>query len=590
MKLGRWVDVSRLRLRSLFRRERVDAELERELRFHLEQQIDENVARGMSVDDARFAARRAFGSVDQVKEEAREARGVNVIDNLARDLGYTLRGLRRQPMLLVAATVSIALGVGGNIAVFSLAKELLFAPPHARRPQELVQIGVSHGSHVTYQRWLDLEASGALAHIAGYSIEKQLNWLNGDAAVSITPMLVTANFFEVTGIALAMGRGFSAEEARAESDPHLAVISHPFWRRELGSDSAVVGRAMVLNGEQYTILGVLAPRLRSVVGYGITPSVYVPLNRTLAPEMHTPNAMVVRLLGRLKPEQSLARGRAALDAADRRLARLEGDTLYAGVQEFARAGGLASGKAGRFLGGFFTLLALTSLFVLFIACANVAGLLIARGTARRRGIAVRLALGGTRARLLQQFLVEGFWLALLGTVCGVALSVAFMHLVNGFAFPVAPPIELHLALDGPVFVCALGLVLLSMLFCALLPALNATRLSLTPALKREEPQYASRRFTPRAVLLTGQVTVSTVLLVTAFLFVRNLARTQDTDPGFEVEHTLVAQLGFVQGRAGADHTALLDASVDRVRALPGVASVAYSSAVPLTMHSGSING
>ena len=186
----RWLDKLALRMRTLLHRGRVEAELDRELRAHVEQQVQENIARGMSPDDARFAALRDFGGVEQMKEEARDARGVAIIDNLVRDLRYTLRGLRREPMLLIAATVSIALGAGGNIAVFSLAREFLLAVPDARQPDALVQIGVSHGSHVSYQRWRDLDASGALEQLAGYSIEKQVNWFNGDAAVSITPMLV----------------------------------------------------------------------------------------------------------------------------------------------------------------------------------------------------------------------------------------------------------------------------------------------------------------------------------------------------------------------------------------------------------------
>jgi putative ABC transport system permease protein len=589
--LTRWLDVIPLRFRSVFRRTRVDAELDREMRAHLEHQIDENIALGMSPDNARFAALRAFGGMEQMKEQARDARGTAVIDNLARDLRYTLRGLLREPMLVLAATASIALGVGGNLAVFSLAKDLLFAPPDVRRPKELVTIRVSHGSHVGYQKWLDIKASDVLEDVAGYSIEKQLNWLNGDAAVSITPMFVTANFFDVTGIPFARGRGFSAAEARAETDPHLVVVSHSFWQRELAGDSAVIGRGLVLNGESYTVLGVLAPRLRSVAGFGISPSVYVPVASKLVPEMLIPGRGVVQLLGRLKPEQSVAQGRAAMDALDRRLGRLQGDTVWAGVQEFAPTGGPARAMTLKpIIGAFFVLLALVSLFVLLIACANVAGLLIARGTARRQEIAVRLALGGTRGRLLQQFLVEGFWLALLGSAFGLGLSAAFMRLVNGYSFPVPLPLELHLAPDVPVVVCALGLVVLSMLLCALLPALHATRLSLTPALKREEPHYAHRRFTTRAVLLAGQVTVSTVLLVTAFLFVRNLSRTQVTNPGFEVEHALVAEVGFVQGRPGMDHVTLLQAAVERVRALPGVESAAYADAVPLTIHNGSFNG
>ena len=369
----------------------MDAELDREMRAHLEHQIDENIALGMSPDNARFAALRAFGGMEQMKEQARDARGTAVIDNLARDLRYTLRGLLREPMLVLAATASIALGVGGNLAVFSLAKDLLFAPPDVRRPKELVTIRVSHGSHVGYQKWLDIKASDVLEDVAGYSIEKQLNWLNGDAAVSITPMFVTANFFDVTGIPFARGRGFSAAEARAETDPHLVVVSHSFWQRELAGDSAVIGRGLVLNGESYTVLGVLAPRLRSVAGFGISPSVYVPVASKLVPEMLIPGRGVVQLLGRLKPEQSVAQGRAAMDALDRRLGRLQGDTVWAGVQEFAPTGGPARAMTLKpIIGAFFVLLALVSLFVLLIACANVAGLLIARGTARRQEIAVEI--------------------------------------------------------------------------------------------------------------------------------------------------------------------------------------------------------
>ncbi len=588
--MPRWIDVIRLRMLSLGRRRRLDDELDRELRAHLALQVEENVARGMSPAEARRAAVSTFGGVESVREEARDARGVTVIENLARDLHYTLRALMREPMLLVAATVSIALGAGGNVAIFSLARAFVFTPPDARDPARLVNIRVSHGSHVSYQRWLDIHASGALAGVAGYSIERELNWLDGAAATSIVPMIVTANFFDVTGVPVARGRGFSAAEARAELDPHLAVVSHEFWQRALAGDSAVVGRTLVLNGESYSILGVLPAHLRSVAGFGIAPSIYVPLNRTLTPELQAPNAAVVQLVGRLKPGQSVAAGRTALDAIDRRLARLQGDTLYGGVQEFAPVGTLGTNKSLRIVGGFVALLALVSLFVLLIACANVAGLLIARGTRRRQEIAIRLAIGGTRARLIQQLLIEGLWLAVIGTAGGVALSVALMRVVNNLSLPIPLPIELHLAPDRPMFLCAVGVVILSVVLSALLPAMHATRLALVGALRHEEPFYAMRRLTARGVLLTGQVAVSTILLVTAFLFVRNLTRTQLTNPGFEVERALVAQVGFVQGRSDADHPAFLQAAVERLRAVPGVENAAYANAVPLTIHSGSTNG
>ncbi|HEY6830139.1 MAG TPA: ABC transporter permease [Gemmatimonadaceae bacterium] len=588
--MPRFLDVIRSRARSLARGRVADADLDRELREHLERQAEENITRGMSPDEARRAALATFGGVESVREEARDARGVAVIENLLRDFRYTFRALVREPMLLLAATLSIALGVGGNIAVFSLARAVVFAPPDARDPATLVNARVSHGSHVSYQRWRDIDAGGALEHFAGYSIEGEVNWLDGGAAVSIVPMLVTANFFDVTGTPVARGRPFSAAEARAELDPHVVVITHEFWQSRLGGDANVVGAKLVINGEPYTVLGVLPPHLRSVAGFGVAPALYLPLNRSLGPEARDRNERIVQLVGRLKPGQSMSEGRTALDALDRRLARLDGDTLYGGVQEFARVSTFRTGREARTIGLFLGVLGFVSFSVLLIACANVAGLLIARGTRRRQEIAVRLAIGGSRARLVQQLMVEGLWLALIGTAAGIGLSMVFMRLVNHLSLPIPFPIALNLTADRAVFACAIGLVALTVVTCALFPALQATRMTLVPALKREEPFYVVRRFTARGVLLAGQVMISTILLVTAILFVRNLVRTQVTSPGFEVNRAFVAQLGFVQGQRDANHPAFLQAAANRVRSLPGVADAAYAGSVPLTVHTGSSNG
>jgi len=582
--LQQWLDVVRLRLRTFFRRERVEAELDRELHFHLEQQALENVARGMTPHDARAAAQRSFGGMEHVKEDVRDVRGTAAVDHIVRDLRYTLRALVREPLFVLAAATSIALGVGGNLAVLSLAQEFLFAAPTVREPNQLVEIRQGGNSAASYRRWKDLNESGALSSVAGYSIERAVNWYSGTEVVSLIPMLVTANFFDATGVPLARGRGFSSGEADAERDPHVAVVSHSFWQGGLKGDSAVIGSVLMLNGEPYVIVGVLPDRLRSVSGYGISPQVYLPLSRSLTPDLAAPHASIVNLLGRLKPGQSLRSGRVELDAAARRLARIDGDTTMAGVQEFERNG------IPRKILPFFVLLAVVSVLVLGIACANVAGLLLARATTRRREIAVRMALGASRMRLIQQLLVEGLWLALLGTAGGLAFSVVFMQFVNRVSLPVPVPIELHLAPNGVVLGGALGLMLLTILLCALAPALRATRVALAGALKQEEPRFTNRRFTMRGLLLTGQVTVSTILLVTAFLFVRNLARTQLADPGFEVAHTLVAQIGFVQSRSGVDRTAFLQSAVERVRALPGVRTAAYARGVPLTIRGGSTNG
>ena len=586
----RRLNVIRLRIRSLVRRDRLDADLDRELRAHLDQQVDEYTSRGMPRDEAKRVALSMFGGVERVREEAREARGTTVIENIARDIRYAFRGLRREPMLLLAATVSIAVGAGSNLAVYTLAREFVFAAPDVREPETMVQFQVSHGSHASYQRWLDINASGALDGVAGFSYDREINWRNGDVTSSLIPMLVTSNFFTVTGTPMAMGRGFTDAEARAELNPHVAVVTHRFWQTALNADPSVLGRELMLNSESYTIIGVLPAGLRSVAGFAIAPDVYAPLNRSLIPELSAPDAAVVRLTGRLLPGQTLEQSRAAVDAVDRRLGRLAGDSVYAGVQEFSRLGGFGGPKAFRIVGGFFTLLALVSLMVLLIACANVAGLLVARGTRRRQEIAIRLAIGGTRSRLVQQFLIEGFWLALVGTVGGMLLSFAFMRLANGISLPVPLPVRLRLAPDPMLFVVAVGIVFLSIVFCAVLPAIGATRLVLVPALKKEEPFRVSRRFTARGVLLTGQVMASTILLLTAFLFLRNMARSQVTNPGFEVGRALVAQVGFVRGQPNADQLAFLRRATERVAAIPGVDQAAFANAVPLTMYNGGSSG
>jgi predicted permease len=189
-------------------------------------------------------------------------------------------------------------------------------------------------------------------------------------------------------------------------------------------------------------------------------------------------------------------------------------------------------------------------------------------------------------------MVEGLWLAIIGTAAGIGLSVAFMRVVNSLSLPIPFPIVLNLTADRAIFFAALALVAVTVVTCALLPALQATRMSLVPALKREEPFYIVRRFSARGLLLTGQVMVSTILLVTAILFVRNLVRTQVTSPGFEVNHSLVAQIGFVQGLSqhDADRAAFLRTAADRMRSLPGVAGVSYAASFPLTVYSGSSNG
>jgi putative ABC transport system permease protein len=587
--MRRWVDRAVLRVRSLVRGSKVDRALQREIQDHLEEQIAENRAAGMSDAEARAAALRSFGSVVKTEEECRDTRRVSFFQNIGRDLRYSFRVLVRQPLFLCAAVLSIGAATAANASIFTLVNELLLSSPSARRPEQLAFIRVKTGSHVSYPQWKELEQSGALAGLAGYQIEIEVNWTGSERSLSIMPLAVTANFFDVVGVPVAAGRGFTAEEAQAERQPEVVVISDGFWRNRLNADPAALGRVLTFNGRPHTIIGILPSNLRAVPGFGVSPEVYLPLSAALMPGINQRRSAAVELIGRLREGQTLVQGRAAMEAAVLTIDQQRGSKELGGIDRFTSVDSL--GLDFKTIGMFFVVLSVAVGLVLAIACANVAGLLLSRATARRREVAVRAALGASRLRLVQQFLAESFWIALVGTAAGVLLSQLLIRLLSRVRLPVPVPIEIHASVNPRLLLLSLVILILTTVLCGLMPALQATRPTLVPALKQDEPRYGHRRWTLRGVLVVGQVTVAMVLLLTAFLFLRNLARARDLNPGFDTTHTLVAQVSFVEGRYTPEaRAALLANAVERLTALPGVATASYSHGVPLTMRSGMTTG
>lgn len=502
--------------------------------------------------------------------------------HLAYDFRYAFRGLIAQPMLFAAATISIALGVGANLAIFGLANSLLLSTPHAFRPDRLVHIRTGQGSHAAYRAWQQLNDSGVLAGIAGHQIEAYVNWRGPEASLPIAPLIVTPNFFDVVGVPMAFGRGFTA--ADAARDRRLAVVSHRFWMRHLGGDTSIVGSPLLLNGEPYTVLGVARPGLRSLPGYGVVPDVWLPVSPALMPNLDHPRGGHVQLVGRRYDGQELAAAHAALATVGVRIGSDLGQPDVGRIRSVTPMGGIEQAREFKEVAAFFAVLLVVTILVLAIACANVAGLLLARGTARRREIAVRLALGASRLRIVQQLLTEGLVLSLAGMLAGLVLIALAGQLLPRVNLPLPLPLEFHLAFDSRLAAFAAILVVASALLCGLAPAWQATRPAVMPALKQLTPLYVHRRFTLRSLLVAGQITVSVLLLVTTLLFLRNLALAHTLSPGFDADRALVAQITFVEGRQGPRAAPSVEPVVSRLRALPGIEAAAFSDGVPLTMY------
>ena len=329
---------------------------------------------------------------------------------------------------------------------------------------------------------------------------------------------------------------------------------------------------------------------RSPAAFGIVPDVYVPITKTLVPSLDRADTGHVQMVGRLRAGQGVEGGRAALAVVTTRAGAGLGVERDATIRSFSPVGGLDQSRDVREIALFFLVLQVLTVLVLTIACANVAGLLLARSTARGREIAVRLTLGATRRRLLQQLLTEGLVLATLGVGAGLAFTAAVGALVARVSLPLPMPIEFHVDFTGRLFLIAAGLVIVSALMCGLTPALYATRASLSPALKQAAPSYGHRRFTLRNLIVTGQVAIAVLLLVVTLLFTRNLALAHTLAPGFNVDRTLVADVTFVEGRQGPRAAPVAAAIADRLRAVAGVTSVAFAEGVPLTFRGSNSTG
>jgi predicted permease len=592
------------RVQAFMRKPELDAELEDEIAAHIAMAIDENLRLGMSPLEARRAALVRFGGIELAKDQHREARGLMKLDILLQDLKlfedfkYTLRVLRRELGFSIVAILILALAIGSNVAVFSVVNTILLRPLPFSNPQQLVWIappptkcGLSCATYSTDAYDQFRTTTHSFQDVTGYfafSGPDNLSLVRGGAPIPATSIDVIANFFQVLGVQPAMGRAFTADDARDGSAP-VILLSDSWWRTQFNADPAILGKSFDMNGQQTTVIGVL-PRsfdFGAVFSPGVKVDAITPLHLYGAPRNW---GNIITFIGRLKPGVSLAEATADSDAASKIMCwnflRPGTCGVYKGNVVPFPLKDYISGRLNR------SLVVLWSAVgaILLIACVNLANLMLARTAARSKEFAMRNALGAGRMRIVRQLLTESLLLSFAGAALGLGLAWAIVSWL-AHQGSLALPLLSTLHIDGE----ALGSTVLIAVFAAIVfgvfPGLRVAGGNLQEALKDSGPNAGQSRQHQRirSVLVVTEVALACVLLVGAGLLLRSFLKVLDVDLGFQPERAAAVKVdyddkvpGDKDGTLGAQRRSVLFQQIlSRVQAIPGVEAAGFSDYLPL---------
>ena len=573
----------RFRWRSLFASSRMDEEMAAEMREHLERRVEVNVAAGMSPEEARYAAQRLFGGIDQIKEAAREERGGRWLEELLRDVGFAFRQARKSPGFTTTAVVTLALGMAANTTFFSVLYGVVLRGLPFLDASDLVEVrnlgpglGNNEGRIAAAELRDYRERQHSFTAIAAYEIGRVTLGLD-EGAERVVQIRVTADLFPLLGIAPAQGRGFTASEEQPGGDTAI-VVSHEFWQTQLAGTRNVLGRKLRLNGAEHTIIGVMPPRF---VFAEPGAAIWKPL--ALAQRTDDRNNRSLFAVARIKPGESLARARADLQRVAQQL-QLD---LPAAYPVAARWGlgltPLREGQFGHMLAPLGTLTAAAAT-VLLIACVNVAIMFLLRAAVRRREIMIRIALGATRWHIIRQSLAESAIVCGLGTAAGLGLAVIFLKVLKTFPPASIPRLE-TVGFDRPVAAFTAGVMLLVTVAVGLVPALTASRirvgLGMAQSMRSTETRSAVRL---RDALTTVEIALAVMLLVCGGLAMRSFQRLLRDDVGFHTAQLFTFKTNLTPQAypdlAGTNR--FYDQLTAKLENLPGVVSVAAVSYLPLS--------
>jgi predicted permease len=575
------------------RRDRED-DLDRELSAHLELEAEEQRDAGRSLEEARYAAQRALGNSLLIKEDVRATWRWASLESVQQDLRYAFRVLRKSPLFTAATLISLTVGIGLNSSVFSVLNAILLRPLPSPEPERLVRIFQGDRGNLSYLNYRDLRAqSVTLEGLAAYSWPNPValsdpSSRDGAGSEQVWSAAVSANYFDILGVRAQQGRMFLPEEERAAGAAPVVVLSDAVWRRRFQADPAVVGRVVRINGHPFEVIGVAPPDVPQpevLFAHQLWVPVAMCAQVGFGDRLPSRRQNWLRTIGRLREDATVDGLRAEIPAIAGRIeeaapqdARELRFTPYPETR--ARLVGTPGARRlGWILQGFVAI-------VLAIACVNIANLQLARSLSRGREIATRMAIGAGRGRIVRQFVTESLLLTFGGGLLGLMAAVSGGRVLLSLAppFPRSMPVAVDVAPDGRVFAFGFALSLVIGVVVGVATALGTVRAGLNPLLKSGDLAVRSGGwFAPRRLLVGGQVALSAILLVAAFLFLESLANASRMALGFRPENRLAVSVSPGMQRYADNEIRRLHAEgLERMRELPGVASASSTIMLPLS--------